>query len=556
MRYVSSSTKYGKSTFVWVFFVCILSLFPVRTDAAEKEALFLNQKEKAWIKERKEPLRIGVTQIPNQVLLSDKGGYRGFSIDLFHLIEKRLGIRFIYIYFETWQALMEAAKERKIDIVFSAQKTPRRLAYLDFTDTVLTQQNKILVNMENDTYSSMDTMVSPRIAVTAGSAIEEFLQYNYPNIKRVPVKTELDALKLLDQKEVDAAISESVRASYYIEKYNLNNLRIADDLGYDYHLSIASQRDLPMLSVVLSKSVANIPKRKLDALLLKWGYIKDKVIFFDKQVLIYLAIAFGIIIPFLIYLYFINRKLEQEVTVRKQTMEKLVKMRKFRLTQMSEVMGMIAHQWKQPLNHLALIHMQLLIKYRTGKLDDTVVEDFHKSTQRQIMLMSNTIDDFRYFFKVEEEKRVFDVGETIGNVLDITKSLFEQEGITIVFHHGKEQAYPVYGYANALLQVLLNVMNNAKDALLETEHMKKRIEIILNEQDGYVVVHIKDNAGGIPEEIIDRIFNPYFSTKEKKNGTGLGLYMSKVILEEQMEGSINVRNEGQGADFEIRLKKA
>jgi len=537
--------------------VCIFFLYSsfFTLSLRAESSLFLNQEEKTWLSKRKKPIKVGITMIPNQILISQNGDYLGFSMELFHLIEKKIGISFQYIYFKTWNQLITAAKQKEIDIVFSAQKTFSRLSYLDFTDTVLVQQNKIIVNMENDSYRTIETLLGHTVAVTSGSAIEEFLRENYPKIILVDGKNEQDVLTLLSQKKVDAAISELVRASYYIKKYNLAHLHIAGDLGYDYHLRIASGRDDPMLNVILSKAISHIPKEKIEALQLKWGYIKDEVIFFDKQMLIYLALVFGTILPFSFYLYRVNRRLEKEIMSRKAALEKVVKMRKSRLHQMSEIVSMIAHQWKQPLNNLSLINMQLILKYKKGKLNDDALEYFQNNSQRQIALMTTTIDDFKDFFKVEEEKKTFNVRETIQNLLSIVKPIFDKDEIYIFYKVQEDEALLIEGYTNALLQIFLNIVNNAKDAFLEQEIVKKRyIKITAQKREDQIIILLEDNAGGIPKEILEKVFDPYFSTKKKKNGTGLGLYMAKTILEDQMNGQIDVSNGESGACFKIELR--
>ena len=522
--------------------------------AAQEKTVFFNKKEKAWLQNLDEPLKVGITMIPNQILVNSDGSYRGFSMDLFALIEKKLHLHFKYVYFESWNALLDAAKSRKIDIVFAAQKTPSRLAYLDFTDTVLTQQNKIIVTVPAK-FNSIKALAQRRVAVSEGSAVEEFIEENYPKIVTVPVKTELDALEMLNANAVDAAISEAVRASYYIEKNNLDNLRVADTLAYDYHLNIGSRNDLPYLSVVLSKTVSQIPAEQIKALQLKWGYIKDKIVFFDKQMMIYIAIVFAVVIPFSLYLYVINRRLQKEIRERKKVINELQLMRKSRLSQMSEVVSMIAHQWRQPLNNLSLVMQLLISQYKRGTLDDNALEYFKVNSQKQIDQMSNTIDDFRDFFKVENETSIFDLKETISNILEMIEPIFKNHHINIHFHYDQEERYSVDGYANALSQAIINIVNNAKDALNERDIKDKRIDIWLKKEEKRITIRIKDNAGGIDEDILGKIFDPYFSTKKERNGTGLGLYMSRTIIEEKMAGSIVVTNQDNGAEFVIDLRR-
>jgi len=138
----------------------------------------------------------------------------------------------------------------------------------------------------------------------------------------------------------------------------------------------------------------------------------------------------------------------------------------------------------------------------------------------------------------------------------MTKPIYTGNGIKIELQANDNTSYKAVGYPNALAQAILNIINNAKDALVDNEDVDdKRIFIFLKHQNDAISISILDNAGGIPDDIIDNIFDPYFSTKQEKNGTGLGLYMSKMIIEEQMNAKIYVANEEYGAKFTIDLKR-
>jgi signal transduction histidine kinase len=193
----------------------------------------------------------------------------------------------------------------------------------------------------------------------------------------------------------------------------------------------------------------------------------------------------------------------------------------------------------------------LVSKYKKNRLDDDTIEYFKTNSQKQIQLMSSTIDDFRNFFKTENIKSEFSVNDVIKNILDMTKEIYTNSGIKISFNETTE--YKTVGYSNALAQVIINIINNAKDALIDNKIEDKRIDIGVKEINDNIIISIKDNAGGIPADIIDNIFDPYFSTKKDKNGTGLGLYMAKMIITEQMNSKIYANNNDDGAVFEIHL---
>ena len=249
----------------------------------------------------------------------------------------------------------------------------------------------------------------------------------------------------------------------------------------------------------------------------------------------------------------LKKRIEDEVNKNKE--QQLMMLQQSRLAQMGEMISMIAHQWRQPLNNLSLVNQLLISKYKKGKLNDEGVDYFKINSKKQINLMSTTIDDFRDFFKSEKIKKEFDVRDTISNILDMTKPIYTSNSIKIELLEDSDKVYKTVGYPNALAQAILNIINNAKDALVENEEVdEKKISISLEHHDEKIIIAILDNAGGIPLDIIDNIFDPYFSTKQEKNGTGLGLYMSKMIIEEQLDARIDVVNEIHGAKFTICLK--
>jgi signal transduction histidine kinase len=247
---------------------------------------------------------------------------------------------------------------------------------------------------------------------------------------------------------------------------------------------------------------------------------------------------------------YLEEKIKEEIEKR-QEKEKLMLLRS-RQAQMGEMISMIAHQWLQPLNTLSLITQNLYLKYQLNQLDDAYIEKFKNNSNRQIAQMSETIDDFRLFFKPKTEKITFDISRTIDHVKAMLLPLYEKEGIVI--NAEKKEGLMVNGYPNEFVQVLVNIINNARDAILQnSETVSPQIEVVVRETEEYIYVMVEDHAGGIDEEIIDKIFDPYFSTKAEKNGTGLGLYMSRIIIEDHMGGSIRAENHEDGVRFVIVL---
>jgi len=223
-----------------------------------------------------------------------------------------------------------------------------------------------------------------------------------------------------------------------------------------------------------------------------------------------------------------------------------------RLAQMGEMLSMIAHQWRQPLNNLSVINQTLFLKYKRGNLDDNTMANFKKDSDNQIQQMNTTIDDFRNFFKPDKEAKSISVSNILNNILDLTQPMLVNFNIKI-YTDIKKDVF-IDAHQNEFGQVILNIINNAKDALVENNIKDKKIHIKLQETDKEVTITIEDNASGIPNDILEKVFDPYFSTKSK-NGTGLGLYMSKLIIEDHMRGKLEASNTKNGAIFHITLTK-
>jgi C4-dicarboxylate-specific signal transduction histidine kinase len=168
-----------------------------------------------------------------------------------------------------------------------------------------------------------------------------------------------------------------------------------------------------------------------------------------------------------------------------------------------------------------------------------------------ILHMSHTIDDFRNFFRQDKEKSDFNINRVVSRCLEFVAASLENCNIR-VDTADTEQACAT-GYQNEYAQVLLNILNNARDALIELDVADPRISIRVCNENGRSLVAIRDNGGGIADAILPRIFDPYFSTKEPGKGTGIGLYMSKVIIEQHMEGRLTARNVDGGAEFRIEV---
>nr|WP_246561798.1 PAS domain S-box protein [Geobacter grbiciae] len=222
-----------------------------------------------------------------------------------------------------------------------------------------------------------------------------------------------------------------------------------------------------------------------------------------------------------------------------------------RLAAMGEMIGNIAHQWRQPLNTLGLIIQGLSMSEELGELTKDHLDERVNRAMQLIYHMSQTIDDFRNFFRPDKEKVRFEMKQAINNALSLMEDNFRSLGIVVSFDSAQDMS--IAGYPNEFSQALLNILMNARDVLQERKVEAPRVLVRLFAEDNRAVVTIADNGGGIDREIIGKVFDPYFTSKGPSSGTGLGLFIAKTIIEKNMGGTLTVRNSGEGAEFRIEV---
>ena len=250
--------------------------------------------------------------------------------------------------------------------------------------------------------------------------------------------------------------------------------------------------------------------------------------------------------------------LKEEIIERLRAVEELGRqeqllIRQGRLAAMGEMIGNIAHQWRQPLNTLGLIVQELPHYYERNLFSKEYLDASVTRAMQVINYMSKTIDGFRNFFGPDKEKELFRAGEVLAKTVAIVESAFNEFKLKIEVGADADADIFIFGYPNEFSQVILNILMNAKDAILERRVTKPRVAVRLFRENGRAVLTISDNAGGIVPEIIDKIFDPYFTTKKPDKGTGIGLFMSKTIIEKNMNGTLTVRNTEHGAEFRIEV---
>ena len=261
----------------------------------------------------------------------------------------------------------------------------------------------------------------------------------------------------------------------------------------------------------------------------------------------------------------LNQSLEKQIKqalVENTKKEKMLQ-QQTRLAQMGEMISMIAHQWRQPLSAISSSVISLQVKKSSGKYDFDIKEEreaylllsdqIHTNISGYVQVLSSTIDDFRNFFKPKKEKEWVALNLPVQRALQIVSSSLETKNIEIVTQFDSKTQ--ILMYQNEMMQVILNIFKNAEDNFVEKQIQSPKLEIYTQQIADEYIITISDNGGGISDEIMPNIFDPYFSTKDEKNGTGLGLYMSKIIVEEHNNGLLSVQNTKDGVCFTISLER-
>ena len=352
-------------------------------------------------------------------------------------------------------------------------------------------------------------------------------------------KDGIEALKIFKTNSIDVVITDILMP-------NMNGLELSKKiLSIDNDIPIiitTAHNENDYLYEAINLGIQNyllkpIDLKKLDSILDKIFQQKEK----DRKIENYQR-----------KLAEINTQLEEKVKseIAKNKQKDIQLFSQSKHAQMGEMLNMIAHQWRQPLNVISASCVSMNLKLQLNKLKEEDILEHTKVVGHQTQNMSKTIDNFMNFFKPESNKSEFCLKELIEEMNYIVNAQLKHNDIEMEL---TGENIKIYSYKNELIQVLLNLVSNAKDAFEDKDISDKKITISVEEQNKQIEIKVQDNAGGIEDKYIDRIFDAYFTTKEQGKGTGIGLYMSKRIVEEVLNGDISVSNTNAGAEFKITL---
>ncbi|MBU0925697.1 transporter substrate-binding domain-containing protein [bacterium] len=506
---------------------------------------------------------------------------QGISSEYWELILKKINAKNKNTFFNTFSDQLEGIKNKQNDLIFSVGETPQRKEYALFSKEYIRFPISIVTKKDENFIENFSSIIGKKIAIGNNFTAHNILKNIYPNLEFILVDSVKKGLDLVSKNKAYAYIDIKPVLFYNIAKYEYTNLKISGNTGVDFSLRFMIRDDYPILESILNKAISSISLNELNTIITKWNNIQFQTNFnydlFWKSAIVILLILLAFIHRTRT-LKKLNSKLK--ITVEEKTqklneinknLESLVEKKSQELLQkenilnhqskmaaMGEMIENIAHQWRQPLSVISTVATGAKLKKELGLLND---DDFYETMNiinNSSQHLSNTIDDFRNFFSNDKEVALFDIDIPIEKVLYLISTKLKNRNITVV-KNCKETF--VTGLENEFIQVILNIINNAMDAFENKNNNSKFIFIDAYKENKSIIIKIKDNAGGIERNIIDRVFEPYFTTKHKSQGTGIGLYMSLEIIKKHMNGNLTVNNEKftykdikcTGAQFTIEL---
>ena len=505
----------------------------------------------------------------------------GISAEYWKLIASKLNLKYENNFFQTFNQQIQAIKNKESDLIYSAGETSNRKEFSIFSKEYAKFPISIVTKKDENFIENITLLNNKKIAVGNNFTAHNIIKNKYPNMELILVDSIKEGLELVSNNKAYAFIDIQPVLLYNIGKYGFDDLKVSGNTGLDFNIKFMIRDDYVILESILNKAISSISLNELNEIINKWDNVQFQTNFnytlFWQGLFVILVIIAAFIHRTLTLknlnktltlkveektkeLYEINKNLENMVD--KKTKELIQKENilnhQSKMAAMGEMLENIAHQWRQPLSLISTAATGAKLKKDFKQLSDEEFYDTMNIINNSAQHLSNTIDDFRNFFNQDKQITTFDINVPIEKVLYLVSSKLKNREITIIKNSEKIN---ISGLSNEFIQVLLNIINNTLDAFKEHDYKNKFIFIDAYKKDHKLILKIKDNAGGIKEDIITRIFEPYFTTKHKSQGTGIGLYMSTEIIKKHMNGNLSVSNKEyiyndikcKGAEFIIEL---
>jgi len=495
------------------------------------------------------------------------GKHIGISADYIDHISSIINIPFTLVPTKTWNESLALFKDGQCDILSLVSPTPHRRSFMDFAQPYFDIPLAIATKNDAPFISDILNLKDKKIGLIKNYASQELLQKKYLDLNFVLVNTLSEGLIQVANGELYGIVDTLTTLSYQVQNYFPSELKIAWQFKKKIVLGIAIHKHEPKLLGILNKAI-NLVKddNKLNTFrhettVADHTYAEIKA--FKKIAIPLLLLGLLLLISHYVLQKY-NKKLKKQVNINIEALREKdeVLIQKQRMADMGEMLSMIAHQWRQPLGAINSTILGINIKIASGKYNLD-----HPADQEAFLLylqnkltnitdyvnhLSSTTDDFRNFYNPNKSKELVALTLPIENALHIVEDSLQRHGIEIIRDIRINPEFSMY--SNEIMQVLLNLLKNSEDNFLEKHIDKPKIQISTFSRKKSYIISVCDNGGGIPEDIAKKIFDPYFSTKNDKHGTGLGLYMAKLIIEDHHYGTLNMVNRNDGVCFELVFK--
>ena len=518
-------------------------------DAISLKTVSLTDKEKQYLKQ-KQTLTICVDPdwLPLE-RITKTGKHEGISADIFKEISNKLNIPIKLIPTSSWEETIENAKNRKCDILPFAMETKERKKYLTFTEPYFASPLGLVTKADQPFLPNPLSALDKPIGIVKGYAIVETLKRKYPDIRLIEVKDRNDGLEKTLKGEIFGYIDALACISYSLSKEGWSGLKVSGKLDDEFRLSAAVRNDEPILSDIIEKGLKSISKQQKDAIFNHWFsvVIKEGLDYFTALK----WLGGGLLV--IAALYYRNLSLKRKISEEAEKMaiqEKLL-VAQSKNAQMGELIDITAHQWKQPLSSISLIFTDLLMSYEYGELNKKLLDESKNIVSERIGFLLKTLENTREFLNPNQPSQEFGLQNAANEMSGILQGIFSGLNVEIVVDI--DESLTITGSKNSFQNIILSMASNSKD-IFKSRNIKNPVfTVTAHTTKESIVLSIEDNGGGIETDVIDRIFDYRFTTKTDSGGTGIGLYLVKLIVKEKFGGNIKASNTDKGARFEIYL---
>jgi two-component system CheB/CheR fusion protein len=502
----------------------------------------------------KERVNVGIYQNAPKIFMNEQNAASGYFIDILNEIalQEEWDLHYVPC---LWSECLNMLETGQIDIMPDVAHIPQREKRFLFSKEAVISSWSVLYKHKDSDIDSLFSLQDKTIAVlkesTQASSIQTLLHsFNIHPRSYVEVSNFSEAFELLAEKKVDSVLTNRFYELSHKLAANIVKTNIVIEPG------ILKYAFSPARSDLANAVDAHLKEFKKDAQSIlykaeeKWMMPKD-----TNNIPSWLQWTLGLSVLVILILTLLVFTFRKMVTIKSQELlqkEDLMIIQS-RHAAMGEMIGMIAHQWRQPLSVISMSVNNIKLSLDLDEeIKEETLREHLKTVSDSVQHLSTTIDDFRNFFKPNKAKATIQISHLINEVNKILHINFKNNDIAFIVQNDDD--YEIETFANELLQVILNLVNNAKDILKEQKTKNPRIVLTTSQTNESYTLSVCDNGGGIPTNILHKIGKQYFTTKSD-NGTGLGLYMSLVIVEQHLNGSLTWENREDGACFTVSIFK-